>query len=238
VKVAIVGAEEQTRHLAPYDDPSYIIWVFNEFANAAWCKRWDLLFQLHSPNVYRNLNNDKDPHHWEWLQRSHGKPVVMQKVDPLVPDSVAYPLSAVNHAFMSRFTYEGMQQKNIRATLCYAVALAVLAKAESIDIWGVELAYSAEYRSQQNNFAFWMGVASGRGIPVNLHCCKGMFDQPLYGYEDFMQEDQLQRYLEGVTLQIEEEKVKLAKLEGARMLLIQMLAEEKSQDVKEAKEQG
>lgn len=224
MKLAIVGAEAHTRHLAPWKDPSYEILVFNEFANADWCERWDMVLQLHSPSIYTDPNNDKDPHHWEWLQKKHGKPIWMQEIDPRIPDSVKYPLDGVLK-LAKTLTHEGNPQRYLRASIAYAIALGIHQGYEGIDIWGVELAHSAEYRSQQNNFAFWVGVATGKGVPVNLHCCHGMFDKPLYGYEEFVQEDKIQRYLEGINIQIAEETEKLHKLEGARMLAIQMLTE-------------
>lgn len=229
-KIAIVGLEERTRHLAPFDDPDFDILVFNETPTDDWCKRWDMLLEIHVPSVYKNLNNPRHKDHWAWLKQSHGKPIYMQKVDPEVPDSVAYPVQEILDEYMSTLTYEGRRQQYIRATVCYAVALALYLGYEEIHIWGVELLDYAEYRSQQNNFAFWVGIATSRKVPVTLHCCKGMFSQPLYGYEEFMQEDKLQRYLEGITQQLEEEKIVLAKLEGAKMMLTQMLMEQKVVD--------
>jgi uncharacterized protein YfkK (UPF0435 family) len=219
-KLAIVGAEEHTRHLAPYDDPEYDIWVFNEWANADWCKRWDALIQIHQQKVYRNLKNEKDPKHWEWLQKKHGKPVYMLDVDPLVPDSVKYPLDEIMQKYHTGY---------LRATICYAIALALYQGYEEIHIWGVELKSHAEYRSQRDCFIFWNGVAHGK---IKLHCCKGMFDQPLYGKEEYMQEDEIQRYIEGLTVQVEEAKKKLHMLEGALALAKQMHAG-KEEDVQE-----
>jgi hypothetical protein len=227
LKVIITGTESQTRYLIPFDDQNYDIWVFNEAANAEWCKRWDVCFQLHKPKIYTDINNLKDPKHWEWLQIDHKKTIYMQTVDPLVPNSIRYPLEFIEQMFTENLTYNGEEQHNIRATLCYAIALALYQGVESIDIYGVELDNSAEYRSQQNNFAFWLGVARGCRIPVNLHCCKGMFNKPLYGYEDDMTEEQIQKYVVGLDIQIEEAKEKLHKLEGAKMLAIQMLTEQK-----------
>jgi hypothetical protein len=224
MKLAIVGTEEHTRHLAPFDNPEYDIWVFNEAANAEWCKRWDACFQLHKTYKSKNL---KDPKHWEWLQQAHGKPIYMHEVNPLVSDSVKYPLEEIRNSLNYK--------NNFRMTLAYAIALAIYLDYESIDIWGVELENSAEYRSQQNNFAFWVGYAEGNGIPINLHCCEGMFDKPLYAYEDYMEEEQIQKYVVGLEIQIEEAKTKLHQLEGAKMLAIQMLTEQKEKQDVEAK---
>lgn len=214
-----MGAEERTRHLAPYDDPDYEIWVFNEWANAEWCKRWDAVIQIHGEKIYKNINK-KAPHHWDWLQQEYGKPIYMQKVDPAVPNSVRYPLQEI---------VEKYQTSYFRATICYAIALALFQGYEEIHIWGVELKSHAEYRSQRDCFIYWNGVAHGK---ITLHCCKGMFESPLYGFEEYMQEDQIQRYIEGLSLQIEEARKKLYMLEGALMLAKQM-QEGKGADVQE-----
>lgn len=224
-KLAIVGAEEQTRHLAPYDDPDYDIWVFNEWANADWCKRWTALLQIHEPQTYQG-ENKKDPQHWQWLQEKHDKPIYMQSVDPLVPDAVKYPLAEISKKYLSGLTWEGQAQKYLRATVSYAIALAIYQGYKEIDIYGVELSSHAEYRTQRDNFIFWNGIALGAGAKINLHCCKGLFDKPLYAYEHYLQEDQIQRYYEGLNMQRDEKLKELHMLEGALQLCKQMLEQE------------
>lgn len=217
-QLAIVGSEEQTRSLAPYDDPGFDIWVFNEWANAEWCKRWTACLQLHAPAIYKNLKNKKDPKHWEWLQKKHGKPIYMLETNPLVPDSTKYPIREIVQEFSTTY---------FRATVCYAIALALHLGYDDIHVYGVELKSHAEYRSQRDCFIYWNGVAHGK---ITLHCCKGMFDFPLYGYEDYMQEDEIQRYVEGINQQLEEARKKVTLLEGALMLATQMLDARKEKD--------
>lgn len=221
MKLAIVGAEPHTRHLAPYNDPDYEIWVFNEWANADWCGRWDALIQIHKPEIYKNLNK-KDPQHWEFLQRKHNKPIYMQEADPDVPDAVKYPLDDAIAITGERY---------FRATISYALALAVLKGFEEVHIWGVELTHHAEYKSQRDNFLYWAGALKARGVKLVLHCSYGLFDKPLYGYEENVTESELQEYMVGINQQIEDAKKKLAMLEGALALVQQML--EKGKNVKE-----
>ena len=216
-KLAIVGSEIQTRHMAPYDDPEYDIWVFNEWATAEWCKRWDALIQIHGPSIYKGPNK-KDPKHWDWLQQNHGKPIYMQAVDPLVPDSVKYPLAEIIHTFNTDY---------LRATICYAIALGLYQGYEEIHIWGVELKSHAEYKSQRDCFIYWNGIGAGR---IKLHCCKDIFNSSLYGYEEYMDEDAIQRYIEGLTIQLDEAKIKVFQLEGALMLAKQMHMDSKVKD--------
>jgi hypothetical protein len=230
VKLAIVGTEERTRDLAPWDDESYHILVFNEWATAPWCKRWDKIVQIHPRSVYTSPTNDKDPQHWQFLQQKHGKPVYLQEVDPLVPDSVKYPLAEINREFLSTLTFDGQEVKNIAATVSYAVALGLYEGYEKIDIYGVELVYDLHYRRQQDNFAFWVGVGTGRKVPINLHCSEGLFNRPLYGYEEYMEyKNKLEGYIAGMEKQLADTISQANKIEGAIQFAKQLLEEEQKE---------
>ncbi len=175
-KLAIVGSGTQTRELAPFDDMSFDIWVFNEAANSEWCKRWTACFQMHNKDIYAG-HNTKDPAHWNWLQQKHNKPIYMQEVDPLIPDSVCYPLEAAKKlAGVNMFS----------TTFAYMAALAILQGYEVIKIYGVELSAS-EYEYQANGYLFWFGFLRGKlGDNVDsavLYLDKNIFDVPFYGYE-------------------------------------------------------
>ena len=201
-ELAIVGAHDRTRDNAPWDNHDIDIWVFNEWANAEWCKRWDAVIQIHKPEVYQDMSNRKDPAHWIWLQQEHGKPIYMQDVDPDVPDSVAYPLDWINKEFLSTLTFEGKEVKNYRATAAYALPLALYLGYKKIHIYGIEMEHSSEYKSQQSNFAFWVGVATGRQVPVELHCTPGLFNSELYGYEEGTENAKLYEYIDGIKTQL------------------------------------
>lgn len=237
MKLAIVGAEERTRGLAPWDDPEYDIWVLNEYATAEWCKRCTSVLQLHPAYVYTSPNNEKDPLHWDWLQ-STDIPVYMQEVDQRVPSSIKYPLDEINKEFLSTLTYDGVSVKNFDASICYAVALALYLEYDSIDIYGVELVYDLHYRKQQTNFSFWVGVATGRKVPVDMHCSRGLFDHSLYAYEGGFVEpkSKLEGYLDGLVSQMEEEKKKLFMVEGAIQIIKQLLEEEQKECQSEKEE--
>ena len=172
-KLAIVGSGPLTRDNAPWDDSSFDIWVFNEAANSPWCKRWDAVFQMHPAELYQ-AHNTKDPKHWDWLQQEHGKPIYMQAVDPLVPDSVPFPLE--NAIALTGYRY-------LAATVADAVALGILQEYDEIHMWGVELSFT-EYQYQAECIRFWAGFAKGRlGEKFQMHCAEHLFEAPLYGYE-------------------------------------------------------
>jgi hypothetical protein len=131
---------------------------------------------MHEPEIYKG-HNTKDEKHWEWLQQEHGKPVFMQEVDPLVPDSVRYPLEAAQ---------ELAGVKMFSSTFAYMAALAILYEYEEIQIYGVELSAS-EYNYQIHSYLFWFGFLRARlGDKVSnaiTYIDNSIFDAPLYGYE-------------------------------------------------------
>lgn len=177
-KLAIVGSHPDTRENAPFDDASFDIWVLNEAPQAAWCKRWTASFQMHKPEIYTSPNNRSNAGHWDWLQGRRGIPIYMQESDERVPDSVRYPLEeAAKIAGVKYFT----------STLAYATALAILQGYEQIDFYGSDLVSNTEYGYQADCFRFWVGVASGRGISINMMCWPTAFAAPLYGYDGELQ---------------------------------------------------
>ena len=221
-KLAIVGAHEKTRANIPWSDENFDIWLFNEWAQADWCQRWDAVLQLHKPAVYRNSPNN--PAHWDWLQLDHGEKVIyMQDADPNVPNSVRYPLEAVRGLGL---TYNGTPVVSAKATAAYALALAVHLGYSEIHIYGIEMEHSSEYHSQQPSFAFWVGVAVGAGVLVSLHCSRKLFDGPLYGYEGIPVETKMLNYVQGMRAQQEENHKQAAMLEGAIAILTQMMNED------------
>lgn len=176
-KLAIVGSGYKTRDNAPFSNPDFDIWVFNEAPQSAWCKRWTACFQMHEPEIYTG-HNTKNANHWTWLQTKHGKPIYMQERDPRVPDSVEYPLQAAKDL-------AGVQM--FSTTFAYMAALAILQGYEEIRIFGVELSAS-EYQYQANGYLFWFGFLRGRLGVENvdsavLYLDKNIFTAPLYGYE-------------------------------------------------------
>ena len=219
-QVAIVGKHPATRDTAPWNDPNFDIWIFNESVTQGWVKRWDAVIELHSPRRYRNPQyND-----WEWLQQDHGKLIYMQEADEQVPCSTPYPLDEVCDG-IDNLRYKDEPVMPFKSTVAYAIALALYEGYEQIDLYGIEMEHSSEYHSQQPNFAFWVGVAVGRGVKVNLHCSRGLFDGPLYAYE-YTQDNRVQSLLDGMKQQRADVERQATMLEGAMQLARQLLEDE------------
>jgi hypothetical protein len=180
--LAIVGSHPDTRENAPFDDPNYEIWLFNEAPQKPEIyKRWDACLQIHLPEVYSSVENWVNKDHWEWLQQDHGpdKHIFMQEVDPRVPNSVRYPIEGVRSL---------VPYKYLRSSPAMALALAIYRGYKNISLYGSELSSNTEYTYQAINYAFWIGFAHGRFINLNMECWhQEFYQQPIYGYEGELQ---------------------------------------------------
>jgi hypothetical protein len=179
-KLAIVGSHPTTRENAPFEDPDYEIWLFNEAPQKPEVyRRWDNSFQMHKPEVYSSHDNWVNKDHWDWLQQDHGDKIIwMMDYDERVPNSKRYPLEEV----LSLVPYH-----YLRSTPAMALALAIHLGYEHIALYGSELSSNTEYGYQAVNYAFWIGFAHGRGIDLRMECWQSEFNQPLYGYEGELQ---------------------------------------------------
>jgi hypothetical protein len=179
--LAIVGSHPAGLDKVPWYDPDVEILVFNEAPlKPEKYPRWDAVLQIHGPEVYSSPKNWVNPDYWPWLQQDHpGKTIWMQKADPRVPQSCEYPLEGV----LSMIPY-----RYLRSSPAAALALGIYLGYQSIALFGSELSSNTEYAYQAINYAFWIGLAHGRGIDLQLMCWQSEFmAQELYGWEGELQ---------------------------------------------------
>jgi hypothetical protein len=153
----------------------------NEMAQHEWVKRWDVCFQIHLPEVYRSPNNFVNKEHWNWLQEKHGKPIYMEEVDRNVPDSKRYPLEEIFAKI------PGAHLHWFKSSPVYMIALALLMGYKEIDFFGLDMASNTEYGYQLPNFQFWVGVALGMGVKIDVLSNEQFFTGAMYGYEGEIQ---------------------------------------------------
>lgn len=221
-KLAIVGAQELTRDNAPWDDEAFDIWTISNWSKAEWCKRCDGVIEIHEPKVYKNHPADGD--YWNWLQTQDSAKVFMLYPDERVKNCQLYPLHGALQ-LTRNLKVLGEEAQNIASSIDYAVALAIIEGYEQIDVYGVEMARSSEYKNQQASFAFWVGLCAGKGIALNINCTRGLFVKPLYGTINTAEAD-VGKYIKGISFQMEEANKTLSMLEGARQMLEQFKSEE------------
>jgi len=177
--LAIAGSAIDTRYNVPDDMER---WAFNEFAC---CHPVNLgaVFQMHPPDVYRDLDNPKDEDHWAWLRQEHEFPIYMQEVDPEVPASVRYPIEEVRKLLFG-LTFESQPIDLFLSSFDYAMALAILQGYELIKIYGVEM--RGKYEDMRLGCGLWTGLALGHGVKIDWRCGAQMYVRKLYGYEEFI----------------------------------------------------
>jgi hypothetical protein len=220
-KLAIVGAEAQTRENAPYDNPDYDIWSFSDWLTADWLKRCDAIIEVHAPAVYRN--HPRTPEYWQALQRTQTTIYMAPIADPLVPAAIEYPLYDVL-AMLGHSTNMGKGVKPFNCSLAYAMALGVFQGYSIIEVYGVELNTNVgTYSKQSKDFAFWVGFAAGRGITVHTNCSKGMFSHPLYGVEDATPTSKLYQMMQSTISQREQAQKTVDAANGALQVITELL---------------
>ncbi len=174
-----MGSHPRTRGLFDFSRKDCDVWLFNEAAKQEWAKRADGVLQLHSPVIFRNPKNRNDPEHYQWLKTTK-TPVYMQDKYDDIPASVKFPKDEILY-MLPNARANGSPIREVSCSPAWALAFGIYLGYRKIEIYGVELESNTEYSYQQGNWKYWVGVAAGRGIELDIYTT--MFDHPLYGYE-------------------------------------------------------
>jgi hypothetical protein len=195
--VILVGTNELTRHLIPWERTDADFWLFNECASLKderhnyWAKRCDAVFQMHAPVFWRNRYNNNHPEikgnahtgHYYWLKQAHDIPIYMQEHYPDVPASVKYPFDEIIAEFLPSLRNEkGEQLSNFTSTVAYCLALALHLGYKRIELYGIEAQTGTEYVRQKPGIFFWLGIAAGRGVSVVIQSRSTLLAEKPYGY--------------------------------------------------------
>lgn len=219
-KLAIVGAETRTRENAPWNNQDYEILGISIWSHAAWMKRCDIVLEMHDLD---SLVNESDKEYWPWLQKTD-IPVYTTKIDKRINNNKEYPITDIQN-MIKHVKSNGNASKVLNSSISQAIALGILYEYSVIDIYGVEMANSSEYHSQQPVFMFWVGFAAGRGIEINVNCTSKLFDKPIYGYEEQSNYDKIHDLINGMKQQYETVNQQKWMLDGAMQLARQLLEE-------------
>lgn len=151
-RVAIVGYATSTRDMAPFDDPAYDIVGLNQLYRMI--PRADVWADIHYNWEQENVEGTD---HRGWLANC-GIPVLMSVPDAGIPTAVRFPLEACIQIGADYFT----------STVAYLVAWAIHQGYKRIELYGIDLVVGTEYEHQKACAEFWLGLAHGRGIEINL----------------------------------------------------------------------
>jgi hypothetical protein len=160
---------------APYDDPAWEIWACAPAITYAAYKRADRLFELHTESYWREGAIAE-------RINATGLPVMMQRAFPDAPKSERFPLDEMMAGFAA-LGYAGARYYG--STIGYMLAYALhLGKYDRIALWGVNMAADEEYGKQLPAVCYWVGVANGRNIKVDIPPASAVCNAPrLYAYD-------------------------------------------------------
>ncbi len=194
-KVAIVGFADSYA-LAPFDDPSVEIHAINELHR--YLTRWDRWYELHSREAFEVKGNRDQEAHVNWLRAQPGvgqpghKPIYMRELFADISAGVVLPLRELSDRFFVRFG----QQPYFTSSIGYMLAMAIAEgrdeqfqpvnedAVEWIGLYGIDLASDTEYGEQRPNTEYFIGLARGLGIQVEIAEGSALLKADhLYGFE-------------------------------------------------------
>lgn len=217
--VALVGLSTTTRE-AVRNSSADEIWTLNWAHLYDFIPRIDRLFEMHPIWAYMRTSlpeYEKPRKQWRWLQKVHGYPIYMLKGIPEIPDCVRYPLEEVTEDIFGVRLLRGEDPSSFySSSVDYMLALAIYEKVDVIELYGIEMGSTTEYRYQREGAAFFIGVAIGRGITVKREKNSILLRSKMYGYEggQMIFRTDLERYLQHWTKTKTEKMAVLQNLEG------------------------
>ena len=162
----------------PWDDPHGELWGMNALHKVAADKPWTRWYQLHDIAAHHKADFDE---HTTWLRESN-LPIIMwpehvEKYAGIVPNAIPYPKDAILE-FFAPYAY-------FTNTVSWMIAHAIYESRSKIGVYGVDMAQSSEYGNQRPSCEYFLGIAMGKGIQVELPRTSDLIKTPfLYGLED------------------------------------------------------
>lgn len=164
-KIAILGSAESI-HLAPFDDPSWAIWVCSPGAfQAAAQRRSDVYFETHrfqpsqpGKSGFPGTKPHFSPEFHQFLQEHKG-PVFMSEVYPSIPNSVRIPFESMIEKYGPYF---------FTSSIAWMLAMAIDQMPKAIGLWGVDMSATEEYAYQRPACQHFVGMAKALGIEIVL----------------------------------------------------------------------
>lgn len=183
-KVYIVGFAPSWT-LTPFDDKDAEKWGLNALHKVAADKPFDRWYQLHD---IEKFHADDLETHVGFLAQFKGPVYMWEEHMPrwaeFIPNLIAYPKAQVTELYGTYFTN----------SISWMIAHALLEAGDDptkpplrthIGVFGVDMAVDTEYTSQRPSCEYFLGIARGRGIKLNLPPTSDLLKSPfLYGVED------------------------------------------------------
>ena len=187
---------------APFDRSDCEIWAVNDcFVGLP---RVDHIFEIHpffqvDGTWYRRGKSEwrgwKVNDYLKALNDSGATSVFMQEINLLVKQSRAFPLVKILDLF---------PRKYFTSTIAYMLAYLISLDADEISLYGMNFAFNEEYYKQKPCIEYFIGIAEGRGITVNVSKDSALLSaNQLYGFDE-RQQSILEYRRDAITTQIKE----------------------------------
>lgn len=173
LKVALVGTAPSSRLLAPFNDPTWEIWVCSpgNMGNIPRVTRW---FEIHA-NYEWPEHASYGPQYLNWLRQQTAFPIYMQD-NKVVPQAIPYPKDDIVKEFGPDF---------FTSSFAWMMAFAIQEGAEEIALFGIDMASRDEYILQRPGFYYFKHRAEQKGIKVWAPNESDIMQHaPLYGYSE------------------------------------------------------
>ena len=161
-KVAIVGRAKGWQE-APFCDPSFEIWSFNDLYKMFRLVpggRWTRWLEVHEKLLQRKKHRQE--------LAALGCPVYLLDRNRYndIPNAVQYPFAEIVERFFCRVN----RKQFFTSSMAYFLALAIHEGFNVVHLYGINQALASEYVEQLPCSSFWVGVMVGRGdIDICLH---------------------------------------------------------------------
>ena len=171
--VAIVGNYPSD---VPFDE-DMDIWAINAIGSLL--PRVDMLFQIHR----KEKGFYEADEFYEWMKQNKTMPICMREKFDEIPMCIPYPFKEVYN--LTKNIRQGSKKleelKFLTSTPSMALALAIYQGRKKILVYGIEMNIGETYFFQRECFTFWLGIAGGKDIDIEIHCADAIFKQPVYG---------------------------------------------------------
>jgi hypothetical protein len=209
-KAIILGFAPTTRHLAPFDDPSYDLWTLNEEYIFDWVKRTpDYHFQIHPRWDFTRTNNMNDPNHPLWLankdgacMRCDGKGMLGETKCPHCQDGLYtpppyrknLPIFMQQHwddipnsiAFPLKEATDllPVDYPYFTSSVALILILTYLMGYKRVELYGFDMGTTTEYHYQRANGEYIMGFLQGKGMEIYVPPESSLLKGELYGFRN------------------------------------------------------
>lgn len=165
--VRILGTAKNARELPAVLPDGVEVWLSNSPGTIQLrCPRaldqWARFFNLHSK---QHIIGTYPSGYSYYQDKAAGRPIYLQKVQPDIPASVAFPREAIQEAFA---TAKG-PMRYFTCSVTWLIPFAILEGFERIELWGFELRDTkpgSAYQYERPCFAYWVQIAKERGVDV------------------------------------------------------------------------